>query len=295
MGGDLRGAGRLAVEAVAGLAGLVETVHANAARLPGTRPPSSGRTSGVTALAYAAARGVTRVVGNTVDTALALLEPLLAERSTRPGYEALLAALNGVLGDWLEARSNPLAIRMRLRSNGVALTLEPPALAAALPNASGRVVVLVHGLCMDDLQWARHGADFGAALARDLGVTPIHLHYNRGRHISTNGRDFAALMDALVRAWPVPLESVDLVTHSMGGLVARSALHQAEQNAQALAPSGGQARVPGHAATWRTAGAQRPAAQYPSLAESVHRTVHAPGRGTQRRHHRPALRQPARQ
>lgn len=127
---------------------------------------------------------------------------------------------------------NPLAIKMRLRSDGVALRLEPPPLAAALLNASSRVVVLAHGLCMGDLQWARNGADFGTALARDLGITPIHLHYNSGRHISTNGRDFAALMDALVRAWPVPLASIDLVTHSMGGLVARSALHQAVQNGQ---------------------------------------------------------------
>lgn len=233
MGGDLRGAGRLAVEAVAGLAGLVETVHANIARLPGTRPPPSGRTSGITAFVYATVRGVTHVVGGTVDTALALLEPVLAERSTRPGYEALLAALNGVMGDWLEARSNPLAIKMRLRSDGVELRLDPLALAAALPNASGRVVVLMHGLCMSDLQWARHGADFGAALASDLGVTTIHLHYNSGRHISTNGREFADLMDALVRAWPVPLKAIDFVTHSMGGLVARSALHQAVQNGQA--------------------------------------------------------------
>lgn len=232
MGGDLRGAVRLAVGAVAGLAGLVETVHANVTDLPGTRRPPSGLTLGLTAFAYAAARSVTKGVVGTVDLALALLGPLLAKRSTRPGYEALLAALNGVMGDWLDARSNPLAIKMSLRSDGVALSLDPAALAAALPSAGGRVVVLVHGLCMCDLQWTRHGADFGAALARDLGVTPIHLHYNSGRHISTNAREFAALMDALVRAWPVPLESIDLVTHSMGGLVARSALHQAVQDAQ---------------------------------------------------------------
>ena len=232
MGGDLRGAGRLAVETVTGLAGLVETVHARLTGLPGTRSPPLGRTRGITALVYGAARGITHMVGGTVDTALTLLEPLLAKRSTKPGYEALLAALNGVIGDWLEERSNPLAINMRLRSDGTALRLEKAALASALPTASGRVVVLVHGLCMGDLQWTRHGADFGAALARDLGVTPIHLHYNSGRHISTNGREFAVLMEALVRAWPVPLESIDLVTHSMGGLVARSALHQAVQSGQ---------------------------------------------------------------
>lgn len=116
MGGDLRGVARPAVEAVAGQADLVETVHANIARLPGSRTPPPVRTRGITALAYTAARGVTRVVGDTVDTALTLLEPWLSERSTRPGYEALLAALNGVMGDWLGERPNPRAIKMCLRS-----------------------------------------------------------------------------------------------------------------------------------------------------------------------------------
>jgi hypothetical protein len=66
MGGDLRGAGRLAVDAVAGLAGLV-------ARLPGTRPSPSGRTRGITAFIYATARGALYLVWGTVDTALSLL------------------------------------------------------------------------------------------------------------------------------------------------------------------------------------------------------------------------------
>jgi pimeloyl-ACP methyl ester carboxylesterase len=233
IGGDLRGVGRLAIEAVAGLANLVETVHANVARLPGMPPPSSGRTRGLAALGYGGVRAITSVVSGAVDTALALLEPLLCAKSTEPGYEAVRAALNGVIGDWLEERGNPLAIKMCLRSGGVALRLEASALALALPHAGGKIVVFVHGLCMNHLQWARNGADFAGSLARDLGVTPIHLHYNTGRHVSTNGREFAELMDALVRAWPVmPLESIDLVTHSMGGLVARSALHQAAQNKQ---------------------------------------------------------------
>ena len=48
--------------------------------------------------------------------------------------------------------------------------------------------MLVHGLCMNDLQWTQKSGDFEAALARDLGYTVIHLHYNSGLHISTNGR-----------------------------------------------------------------------------------------------------------
>jgi hypothetical protein len=226
---DLRGAGRLATDAVAGLAALVEAMHANIARVPGSTPPADGRTSGITGLVYRTVRGVTRVVGGGLDLLLKELEPMLGPRGSTPGREAVLAALNGVLGDQLEARGNPLAITMRLRVGGRPLELTRDALAAALPNANGRVLVLLHGLCMNDLQWTRDEADFGAALARDLGVTPIHLHYNTGRHVSTNGAEFSALMDTLAREWPVPIEHIDLLAHSMGGLVARSALHRAAE------------------------------------------------------------------
>ena len=130
-------------------------------------------------------------MGHGLDTLLAQLEPLLGERSTWPGREALLAALNGVLGDYLAAPSNPLAITMHLRRGGVALPLEREPLAAAIPDAGGKLLVLVHGLCMNDLQWRRKGHDHGAALARDLGYTPVYLHYNSGLHVSTNGRAFA--------------------------------------------------------------------------------------------------------
>jgi pimeloyl-ACP methyl ester carboxylesterase len=76
---------------------------------------------------------------------------------------------------------------------------------------------------MNDLQWSRAGRDQGADLARDLGLTPIWLDYNGGLHISENGRDLAARLEALVDLWPRRLERIVLIGHSMGGLVARSA------------------------------------------------------------------------
>jgi pimeloyl-ACP methyl ester carboxylesterase len=81
----------------------------------------------------------------------------------------------------------------------------------------------VHGSSMNDLQWARLGHDHGAALERDLGVTAVALHYNSGLHVSTNGVTFAELLEGTFATWPVPLEAVALVGHSMGGLVIRSA------------------------------------------------------------------------
>jgi len=227
----LRGAAKLATEATTGLTDLVEALHARIASVPGLPGPADGRTRGITGLVYKTVRGVTRAVGGSVDSLLVALAPLLAARAEPAGLpsperEALLAALNGVLGDHLARSANPLAIRMALRHAGRALALQREALAAALPHAGGRPLVLIHGLCMNDLQWRRsNGHDHGAALADALGFTPVYLHYDSGLHVSTNGRALAQQLEQLLAQWPHPVERFAIVGHSMGGLVARSALH----------------------------------------------------------------------
>ncbi|MFY9822612.1 MAG: alpha/beta hydrolase [Thermoanaerobaculia bacterium] len=228
---DLRGVSRLAVEATVGLTDVVEAMHLNIARSTALLgAPAQGATSGVTRLVYHGIRGVTRLVGGGLDAVLGGIVPMVpviplgGDGSTSRGREAWLAALNGVLGDHLAASRNPLAIPMGLRREGQ--PLEPGrSLAGAIPQPGGKLLVLAHGLCMNDLQWNRKGHDHGAALARDLSYTPLYLHYNSGLHISTNGRAFADLLEAVVSQWPVPLEELSIVGHSVGGLVARSACH----------------------------------------------------------------------
>jgi hypothetical protein len=171
---------------------------------------------------------VTTLVGGGLDVALARFAQLLGESAPRVEQEAVLAVLNGVLGDYLSRTKNPLAIEMSVRQGGQRLVLEKDHLRAALPRAGGRLLVLVHGSCLNDLEWSRHGHDHGVALARDRGYTPAYLHYNSGLHISTNGRAFAAILEELVAVWPAPLEEVVILAHSMGGLVSRSACHYAE-------------------------------------------------------------------
>jgi pimeloyl-ACP methyl ester carboxylesterase len=229
---DIRGAARLATDATAGLADLIEAMHERIARIPGLGGAIDGRVGGISGLVYKSVRGVTRVVGGSIDALLALLGPALSADGTSPEREAIIAALNGVLGDHLAASGNPLAIPMALRRDGRALILERDALAARLPEATSRVVVLLHGLCMSDVQWSRAGHDHGRSLAHDLGFTPVYLHYNSGLHISTNGRTLAAQLEQLIGQWPQPLQRLVLVGHSMGGLVARSAMHCADQAGQ---------------------------------------------------------------
>ena len=178
----------------------------------------------MTGLVYATVRGATLLVGGGLDAILKALVPMLGRRDSSPEREALLAALNGVLGDHLARTGNPLAIPACLRCDGRPLVLERSAL-DAVAGAGGRLALFVHGLCMNDLKWNRAGHDHAAALERDLGYQAIHLHYNSGLHTSVNGRAFADLLEALVREWPRPVEELVLVGHSMGGLVSRSACH----------------------------------------------------------------------
>ncbi len=219
----------MAVDATLGITDLVEALHARIARTP-TRlgGPVGLAVRSVTGHVYRAVRGVTIAVGGGLDALLGQLAPLVDDVPDTPAREALVAALNGVLGDYLERTGNPLAIPMRLRHDGVPLDLGHDATAARVPQPSSTLVVAAHGLCMNDLQWSRAGHDHAEALARDLGGTAVYLHYNSGLHVSANGRRFAAILETLVEAWPVPVVRIVVLGHSMGGLVARSAAHYGE-------------------------------------------------------------------
>lgn len=233
---DLRGAAALTVDAVTGLTDLVEAMHAGIARAPvlrhlgiaGERP---ARTRGVTAWVYRTIRGVTHLAGEGTDRVLVGLASLRGTatpaESAHLGRSAVLAALNGVFGDHLAATGNPLALPMDFRAAGQSLVLRRTALAAALPQATPQVLVLIHGLCMNDAQWLRDGHHHGERLAQALGYTPVHLRYNTGLSVAANGRLLARRMEQLLAAWPVPVQRLAVVGHSMGGLVARSAIHHA--------------------------------------------------------------------
>lgn len=229
---DFRGASRLAVDTVTGISHVVESLHRNiSGRAAPLGKPHTGPTKGITGMVYRSVRGVSRLVGHGIEGGLQLAAPLLADKQPPPIRDAVVSALNGVFGDHLKKTSNPLAVQMQLRRHGKSLRLTPDALAAALPEIGPRPLLLIHGLCMNDRQWRREGHDHGEALARELGYTPVYLLYNSGLHVAENGRELATLVQQLVDAWPAPLESLSVVGHSMGGLIARSAVCHAQQDA----------------------------------------------------------------
>lgn len=235
---DLRGVARLATQATAGISRVAEGVHQSVRGtlgLPGGGQP--GRAGGLTGLVYQSIRGVTQLVDAGLQAGLARLEPFFSAGTPTTEVlwerEAVLAALNGVMGDRLQQDNNPLCTRMGWFQQG--LPLDVRALGAA-GAANGKLLVLVHGLCMNDLQWQHGGHDHGAHLAQALGYTPVYLRYNTGQHISSNGAELSALLESLVASWPVPVTELAVLAHSMGGLVVRSACHHAA--AQAAGASG---------------------------------------------------------
>ncbi len=66
-------------------------------------------------------------------------------------------------------------------------------------------------------------------LDRDTGHACFYLRYNTGRHISTNGRELADLLNRFAKVYPVKLREINLIGHSMGGLVSRSAAYYGKQ------------------------------------------------------------------
>jgi pimeloyl-ACP methyl ester carboxylesterase len=144
-----------------------------------------------------------------------------------------LAVLSGLIGDRLERDGSALHQPTSARMHGERIGLDEPSLREAFPEATPRLAVFIHGLTGDEFCWSWGAEDaYGARLVSDLDCTAVYLRYNSGLHISENGRTVAALLEELVEAWPVEVQQIALVGHSMGGLVARSAAHQAGEHDQ---------------------------------------------------------------
>ena len=221
---ELRALTRLAFDELGGATGGIGQIHqAIADRAFGAAgsqaSPSRVAHDAISRGVYAGLRGAATLAGRAAAGAVSGGgRPL----STTPRGATVLAVINGLRGDVLEREGSELQQPMAVRVGGEAVP--PGAVADALPAATDRLVVFVHGLFETEFAWHYGGGEtYGRRLAREAGYTPVEVRYNSGRHISENGRSLADLLEEIVAAWPVEVERIALVGHSMGGLVARSA------------------------------------------------------------------------
>jgi len=213
--------------ATVGVAGMHAAVSNRVFGLLGRRAaPVRVLHDDVATAVYRALHGLTGLLGAGAVAALSRARRTPDLSVTARGTAAL-GIVNGLIGDDLHRRADPLAVPLSIRVDGRPVAPTADALAAAFPDASGRIVVFLHGLMESERGWWAGGRETGypERLRVELDWTPLELRYNTGRHISENGRALAELLAGVVAGWPVPVRRIALVGHSMGGLVARSGAH----------------------------------------------------------------------
>jgi pimeloyl-ACP methyl ester carboxylesterase len=180
---------------------------------------------GITGRIYGTIRHIMLKVGNNLAAVLRLYKTVMSQKNAQPlpdSLKKLVNVINGVMGDHLVNHKNALAIPMVLYAKDGNPQCEA---------LSGRVIILCHGLCMSHLSWqSTDGHGLGDAIDRSQpAATVLYLDYNTGRRISRSGRKLSQVLQELVDNSP-NISQIDLVGHSMGGLVARSALFYGEQD-----------------------------------------------------------------
>lgn len=209
-------------DAARGVVGLVSRTHR--ALAPPVLPAISGFVYGCVNAGFT----IAGAVADLTITATGVGRHYRPLQATVAGRR-VAATLNGAVGDSLTGRYAALATPMRLRHEG--LDVPATALAEHCPHPSRHVIVMIHGLAENE-EWWQGGdtadrTDFGRRFTDDLGASVLYVRYNSGRQVTDNGRELAELLAEVTTAWPVPVERLSLIGHSMGGLVARSAVRHA--------------------------------------------------------------------
>lgn len=167
-----------------------------------------------------------RLVGHGLGLLSRLTRLMWRADPAHPGHgpwHFVQGVANGVAGDTLERLENPLAHSMSLRDErGRAVDVM-----VWRTQARKGAVLFVHGLCLTEREWQSPEHHQFVEELRAQGLAVAWLRYNTGRPIHENGRELAEMLESGFGDKRAP--AITLIGHSMGGLVIRSASHQAEQ------------------------------------------------------------------
>ena len=226
---EIQGLTHLIVDATVGVTDIVEAVHKQIVHppfLPST--PIQKLITSIASITYKNIRWSTLFIGKSLHNILEQLTPRIGNLKASDKKEIIISALNGVIGDYLEEKENPLKISMQFRFQSKVLKIDAESLKTTYPTIHGKILLMIHGSCMNDIQWTRKNHNHGEILSKELNKTLVYLNYNSGKHISSNGQNLNDSLEELIKNWPVPIEELTIVAHSMGGLIARSALYYAQ-------------------------------------------------------------------
>lgn len=140
--------------------------------------------------------------------------------------------LHGAVGHKLHEINPNSSIKMSLREDGKDISIRDIHFHEKLKKSNHTVVLFIHGLMSDEILWKcpfRQEVGIGNHLEKDFPAVILYLRYNTGLHISQNGRTLSNLLQEIINAGNGLVENLIIVSHSMGGLVTRSACYYAEE------------------------------------------------------------------
>ncbi|GEQ84659.1 permease [Patiriisocius marinistellae] len=229
----LQGINRITVDATIELTDLVENMHKRIVHppfLPST--PVQHLITNIAGVVYKNIRWGTKLMGNGADRALRQFAPYISDIKSTEKREGIRSVLNGLVGDYLKRTDNPLQIEMQFKNNGKNINLTKKGISRISPKVGSSILLMIHGSCLNDQNWSHNKHNHGAVLAKDFNKTPVYLKYNSGLHVSENGQQLNTFLKKLFSKWPVPVEEIRVIAHSMGGLVLRSALYYGQKENQ---------------------------------------------------------------
>lgn len=221
---DLSGLNQLSHEGFLGVSEITESLHQNILSIGGLLSKNQ-QTSGLTGFVYRSVRYVANTGFQSANWAIQQVSPLLPEVAENQRRMRWLSMLNGVLGDHLVDSGNPLALSMVMVKGQQECTLHQAV--EQWSDTSKKPLLMVHGLCLNEQCWQARGRQ-GEMLAGLGHHAPLYLRYNSGLAIHENGRQLSDYLNKMSQQLPAG-QRIDVLTHSMGGLVIRSALHTAHQ------------------------------------------------------------------
>ncbi len=222
---ELKATALLASQATGGITRLVQSIHQTVLELPvlSGLAEASGVTAATSIIYESIHRLNDHLAGQLASPASEWREIDEHTAHTRQRL-ATLAILNGIIGDRLAEEQSPLALPMSISP------ADHPCEGSHPAGPQNKLLIQVHGLCLSDQNWCdENGHSHAAAVADELGYSIRSVRYNSGRPINTNGALLSQLIEQCVAEWPVPLDQLVLMGHSMGGLVIRSACDQTDR------------------------------------------------------------------
>jgi hypothetical protein len=238
---DLKALSSLLIQATQDTTSVVEAMHHEIAGGPKILGrPFSPLLQPPTRLIYNHIRRITRLVGYSLNFTIDQLEPALSHLDPGAPADTIRAILCGVCGDHLAQNLSPLSINLSLRHQGQdflysdhnnknlnLIEEEDFNRKTQDPLPIEHILLDIHGSSMSDLMMSRNNHHHPTLLAKHLNATNISVFYNTGLHIPENGLLLANELEKLFVNNKKNIKRLDIICFSMGGLVTRSAVHQA--------------------------------------------------------------------